>query len=245
MIDDPSRLGTRTSAELNNLTGPVLLLVPLGSTEQHGPHLPLDTDTRIALALANAVAHRNRAATCPVLVTPALPVGASGEHQGFAGTLSIGHDALQMVLVELARSVQDRQWAGGLVFVNGHGGNLSGLTRAVNQLTDEGHLVHSWSPRVPDGDAHAGHTETSLMLHLAPELVRVERAEAGRTESVSELASDLRTTGVAGVSPNGVLGDPTSASAAAGEDLFASLVTSLNDTVEQALAELGSAGHNG
>src|SRR5512144_965995 len=95
-----------------------VLLVPLGSLEQHGPHLPLDTDTRIAVAVA-----RDAAIRLPgTVVAPALVYGASGEHEAFPGTVSVGTAALAHGLVELARSAT-RAFARGVV-VNGHGGNL-------------------------------------------------------------------------------------------------------------------------
>ena len=86
-----------------------MLLVPLGSTEQHGPHLPLDTDTRIAVArCAGRVGRRRCRPRLAVLVAPAVAYGASGEHEGFAGTLSIGQEALESVVVELGRSAGER-----------------------------------------------------------------------------------------------------------------------------------------
>jgi mycofactocin system creatininase family protein len=193
-----------------------LVLVPVGSTEQHGPHLPLGTDTLIATAVAKALADE-----VDGHVAPAVAIGASGEHQGFPGVLSIGTDALRLLLVELVRSLS--LWAGRIVLVNGHGGNLEGVTGAVSQLTEEGHDV-AWVPcRVP-GDAHAGHTETSLLLHLAPWLVRPSRVEVGNTRPVTELLPALRAHGVRAVAPNGVLGDPTHATAAVGADLFHQMV---------------------
>lgn len=193
------------------------VLVPLGSTEQHGPHLPLDVDTTIATAVAEGLA--------PLvggLVAPALPVGASGEHQAFAGTVSIGTDALRAVVVELGRSLTT--WARRVVFVNGHGGNLTALVDAVALLRSEGRDV-CWVPcATPGADAHAGETETSIMLHLDPRRVRLERAAAGNTTPIDRLLPDLRSGGVAAVSSNGVLGDPTGASAARGAALVAEMV---------------------
>ncbi|OLT13360.1 mycofactocin system creatininase family protein [Pseudonocardia sp. CNS-139] len=155
-----------------DLDRPRTLLVPVGSLEQHGPHLPLDTDTRVAAA----VAARAAAGDPALLVAPPLAFGASGEHESFPGTLSIGHAALRAVLVELGRSAG--RWAARLVFVNGHGGNLPTLADAVAQLRDEGRDASWFGCGVPGGDAHAGRTETSLLLALAP-LVRTD-ARRGR-----------------------------------------------------------------
>ncbi|MFI6184235.1 mycofactocin biosynthesis peptidyl-dipeptidase MftE [Nonomuraea sp. NPDC051191] len=191
------------------------VLVPFGSTEQHGPHLPLHTDTTIAVAVARAASARLAA---PVMVAPALAYGASGEHQGFPGTMSLGTEALRFLLVELVRSVS--LWAGRTVIVNGHGGNVRGLAAAVTQLRSEGHHV-AWVPCATAGtDAHAGHAETSLMLHLAPRLVDMTKAKPGNLTPLPQLMPDILAKGVAGVSPSGVLGDPTAASAQEGQRLF-------------------------
>lgn len=207
-----SPLGDRTWTELRD--APVrTVLVPLGSTEQHGPHLPLDTDTRIAVAWAGALA----AVLPDSVVAPALPFGSSGEHEGFPGTISIGQDALQLVLVELVRSLS--HWAEAVVLVCGHGGNWEPVQRATGALRDEGRRVRSLFPRLP-GDAHAGRTETSLLLHLCPELVRLDRAEAGCLDPLELVLDRLRLHGVLDVAPNGVLGDPAGASAAEGRHLL-------------------------
>jgi mycofactocin precursor peptide peptidase len=195
------------------------LLVPVGACEQHGPHLPLDTDARIAAAVAR------RAADGALPVAPALAYGASGEHEGFPGTLSIGHEALRTVLVELGRSAS--RWAPRLVFVNGHGGNLPTVPDAVAQLRAEGRDA-AWSPCVvAGGDAHAGRTETSILLALDPAAVRQEAAEPGATAPLAELLPALRAGGVAAVSPNGVLGDPTGATAEEGERLLSEMAEAL------------------
>lgn len=202
-----------------------ILLLPLGSCEQHGLHLPLDTDTRIAVAIATAVANVRPM----VAVAPALAFGASGEHAAFAGTLSIGTDALATVVIELVRSAD---WATKVVLVNGHGGNLDGLRRAIVTLQGEGRNVVAWYPTAPGGDAHAGRTETSLLLAIAPELVQLELAVAGATEPIASLLGRLRAGGVKAVSENGVLGDPAGASAEEGHRLLAGLVASLGARVD-------------
>ena len=211
-------LGERVWPEID---GRPTLLVPVGSVEQHGPHLPLDTDTRIAAAVAA------RAATGAVLVAPPVAYGASGEHEGFAGTVSIGHEALRLLLVELGRSAA--RWAGRLVFVNGHGGNVSSLVEAVRLLRYEGRDA-AWFACAAGGDAHAGRTETSLMLALDPALVRPVRA-AGNTAPLADLLPAMRAGGVAAVSPNGVLGDPAGASADEGERLLAAMSDALGAAI--------------
>jgi mycofactocin precursor peptide peptidase len=194
------------------------LLVPLGSVEQHGPHLPLDTDTRIAVAVARGAAASREG----VAVAPALAFGSSGEHAGFTGTLSIGTDALGAVLVELGRDAT-RDWDA-LLFVNGHGGNAEALSAAVSRLVAEGRCCSAYSVSVPAGDAHAGVTETSLLLHLDPSAVRLDLVEVGETRPLGKLMDRLRVDGVRSVSPNGVLGDPRGATAALGRGLLDELI---------------------
>jgi mycofactocin system creatininase family protein len=201
-----------------------VLLVPLGSVEQHGPHLPLDTDTRIAVALAHALADRRT----DIVVAPAVAYGASGEHAGFPGTLSIGTDALTTALIELGRSADA---FAAIVLVNGHGGNAEAVRDAVATLVDEGRTAAAWSPSIPGGDAHAGRTETSLLLAIDPDVVRLERAEPGEDAPLREIMSRLIDDGVAAVSPNGVLGDPRGASVGEGSALLGELVDQLDAAV--------------
>jgi len=217
-------LGECTSGELS---GPApTLIVPVGSTEQHGPHLPLDTDTRIATAVAHGVAEQ----LCHLLA-PAIAYGASGEHQDFPGTVSIGTAALTAVLVEYGRSACE--WASRLVFVNGHGGNTDALRAAAATLRAEGRDAAWCSGWAAGGDAHAGHTETSLLLHLSPHSVRSDRWVSGNVRPLAELLPTLRRDGVGAVSPSGVLGDPTTASAAAGAQLFDDMVADCVRRVRQ------------
>ena len=197
-----------------------VLLVPLGSVEQHGHHLPLGTDTSVACAAAEAAV----TSLDGVLLAPALAYGASGEHEGFPGTISIGTEALTGLLVEYGRSAC--RWAGRVLIVNGHGGNLDALRSAVPLLRSEGRDV-AWFPcGVAGGDAHAGRTETSLMLHVEPGGVG-EHAVPGVTTPIGELLPRLRAEGVRAVSPTGVLGDPAGASAEEGAALLGGLVERL------------------
>jgi mycofactocin precursor peptide peptidase len=192
--------------------------VPRGSLEQHGPHLPLDTDTRIVVAVARGAAAGREGAG----VAPPVTFGASGEHAGFPGTLSIGTSALTGLLVELGRDAA-RDWDA-LLLVNGHGGNLDAVSAAVARLRLEGRRCAVFHAGVASGDAHAGRTETSLLLHLDPDVVRLGAAAPGETRPVNQLLDRLRRDGVRSVSPNGVLGDPRGASAEEGERLLAELV---------------------
>lgn len=216
-------------AALGQLRWPVLdgarplLLVPLGAMEQHGPALPLATDTMIASAATHEAARQVTAlGSRRVVVAPAIEYGASGEHEDFPGTVSVGHDALRMLLVELARSAC--RWAEGVVFVNGHGGNALTLRDAVVQLRAEDRAV-SWTDcSVAGADAHAGLTETSILQFVAPWTVSSDLLAPGTTTPIEELLPVLRRSGVRAVSANGVLGDPTGASPEEGKRLLDEIV---------------------
>ena len=202
-----------------------MLAVPIGSTEQHGPHLPLSTDTDIALALCDRLAARRP----DVIVAPPLAYGSSGEHAGFAGTLSIGQQATELVLVELGRSAGETFRR--LLFVSAHGGNAEPVSRAVVRLRAESREVELFQPRWP-GDPHAGRPETAMQLALRPETVRMDRAVAGDRRPLRETLPLLRTGGVRAVTATGVLGDPTHASAAEGAALLAELTDALAAQVD-------------
>jgi mycofactocin precursor peptide peptidase len=207
----------------------LLLVVPVGSLEQHGPHLPLGTDTRIAVA----VARRACAGRAGVALAPAFCVGASGEHADFPGTLSIGTEALTACLVEFGRHAS-LHWPA-VLLVNGHGGNAAAVEAAIGRLRYEGRPAFGWHAGLPEGDAHAGRFETSVMLALAPGEVRLDHAEAGEARPIGQILPELRERGVRAVSGNGVLGDPAGASAAEGERLLARLTRALNEAMDRLL----------
>jgi creatinine amidohydrolase len=213
--------------------GRPVLCIPVGSCEQHGPHLPLATDTIVAEAVATGLAARDGRTT----VGPSLTVTASGEHTGFPGTLSLGTETTAAVIVELVRSAG---WAAGVVLVNGHGGNRDAVALATARLADEGRSPMVWWPRIPGGDAHAGRTETSLLLAIRPDLVRLHRAAAGETAPLTAIGARLRASGVRAVAPNGVLGDPAGASAPEGAALLHALVDDLEAAIAAWLAPAGA-----
>jgi len=195
-----------------------VLAVPLGSTEQHGPHLPLSTDTDIAVALCERLA----SARPDVLIAPAVAYGSSGEHDGFAGTLSIGRAAVEQLVLELGRSAT--KTFRHVLFVSAHGGNAEPVARAVARLGSRD--VKVFEPRW-QGDPHAGRHETALQLALDRGRVRMDRAKAGNTSPLAALMPQLRVNGVRAVSATGVLGDPTTATAADGAALLDDLAAQL------------------
>jgi mycofactocin system creatininase family protein len=239
-LADPARRG----ADAADLTWPevaarvaagAVLVVPVGSCEQHGPHLPLTADTDVAVGIAAGVRER-----LPwVVVGPPVTLGSSGEHDGFAGTLSIGQRAVELLLVELGRSA-DATFERTLL-LSAHGGNAEPVARAVATLRSEGRDVRAWSPSF-GGDAHAGRTETSLLLHLRPDAVRTELAVAGATTPLAQLLPALRSGGVASVSPTGVLGDPAGATAAEGAALLSAAVDDLAAVLRTWVGDRGGGG---
>ena len=190
-------------------TDTCILLLPLGSFEQHGSHLPFETDTIIIDSVVIRAIRDTQIDADTFVVAPTIAISASDEHAGFPGTLSTGTDALVASVVAICRSAS---WAQGVCIVNGHGGNADALLLIGSALTYE-KINHSiWSlPSYDGSDMHAGHTETSVMLHVAPDKVLTDRIERGTVGDSSDLVAQMRTGGVAGVSANGVLGDPTTA----------------------------------
>ncbi|XVH30395.1 creatininase family protein [Haloferacaceae archaeon DSL9] len=204
-----------------------LAILPVGSTEQHGPHAPLGTDALNAETVARAA---EDAYDGGIAVAPTIPIGIAEEHRHFDGTLWVSPETFRAYVRETVASLAyhgfDR-----VVVVNGHGGNIDALNEVAGTISrrDEAYAVaFTWFEAVSEHAAlmgHGGPLETALLRHTYPELVREDRIEEARAG-----ASDRWGEWVAGVnlahdsaefSENGVVGDPTEGDAALGEELLA------------------------
>ena len=220
-----------------------LAVLPVGSTEQHGPHDPLATDALLAEAVAEAGA---AAYDGEVVVAPTLPYGISEEHRAFAGSLWLSPDTFRAAVGELVESLAAHGWRR-VVVVNGHGGNTAALREAGRDLTVPGERYvtsFTWFDAVDtsaiDDEAvkmgHAGPVETAALLATHPELVREDRLEegaAGAADGWGEWLSGVNLAyGVDEFSENGTVGDPTAATAEVGEALLAEATDALVELLD-------------
>lgn len=214
---------------------PQLAVLPIGSFEQHGPFLPLTTDTVIACTVAREVA-----AAHDVLLLPPLTVSCSQEHAAWPGTVSISARTLHAVVTDLADSLL-RSGIGALVLVNGHGGNYV-LRNVVQESAGRG-MRMALFPGTADWDAardragirtsahsdmHAGELETSILLHAHPELVKDGYAGA---DCPADDRRHLLTLGLSAYTSSGVVGRPSLASAHKGRELLAGLTEAFAEYV--------------
>ncbi len=243
-----------TSAQVAALPPDTVAVLPLGAIEQHGPHLPLSTDLVCAgEAAAAAVAQAVQDARASVVLLPALAYTKSDEHHRFPGTIWLSWDTLMRVLVDIGRSLAT-SGISRLLFVNGHGGNSALGQVACRELRRQFGLrtffAHLSVPTDQGGSGsapsefgmgvHGGHGETSLMLHLRPELVHLDRARErvptrlrefdligfGKPVSFGWTSDDF--------GPDGHIGDPTDASADEGEAFFDAAVRQLVEVIVEA-----------
>ena len=211
--------------------GTDLALLPVGSTEQHGPHAPLGTDAYAAEAVAAAGAE---AADAPVVVAPTIPVGVAEEHRAFTGTLWVSPDAFRRYVRETVASLAHHGWDR-VVVVNGHGGNVPALREVCGRLSRDGTayaVPFTWFEAVDPATAgledadmgHGGPVETSLVAHLRPDLVEEERFAAAAGDGADGWGEWVAGTNLAydsdEFSESGVVGDPGRSDPAAGEALL-------------------------
>jgi len=223
-----------------------LALVPVGSTEQHGPHLPEGTDHLIAEGYARAAAERTG-----YLCTPTINVGVSSHHRQFHGTMWVDAPAFRNYVTSLARNLTyhgvDR-----IVFVNAHGGNVQHLREVGRRLRDAGEayaVEWMWNESIPDlvdeafehNGPHGGPKETAMIQHLHPELVREEKLADARDGGWTHFHDEMDQAMQNGArtfydcienSPNGVFGDQTAATAETGERLFEAATEQLVELCE-------------
>lgn len=252
-----------TTADFAALGVRAIALLPVAAVEQHGPHLPVGTDAIISDGMIALAAEQAAAAPEDILVLPQISVGASLEHESFAGTLSLTSAAMADQIVAIARGL-GMAGIGRLVIVSSHGGNVAAMTDAALRCRAELGLLAvylTWSRLgLPDGvvgdderawGVHGGFVETSLMLNFRPDLVRMNRAQAfGSLQR--DLAGDcevLRAYGPVGfgwlaedLNSDGVVGDAASANADAGKAIadyqVARFVRLLRETAAADLAGL-------
>jgi creatinine amidohydrolase/Fe(II)-dependent formamide hydrolase-like protein len=221
-------------------------LLPVGAVEQHGPHLPLDTDAFDADYLARRVAE---ACSDPKpLVLPPISYGVSYHHADFTGTVSISNDTLAKMIYEIGMSVS-RNGICKLVIINGHGGNSPTLNYAAQMINrdarifvcvDTGETSDVDIDKIVEtpNDVHAGEIETSTGLAVRPQLVQMDRAKKQIPKFSSRYLDFTSKRGVLWyaytrkISPSGVMGDPTKASAAKGERIWEIMIAHLVSLVE-------------
>jgi len=220
----------RATTEDERHRGAEVALLPIGSFEQHGPYLPLATDTVVACTIAQAIA-----AAYPVLLLPPITISCSHEHADWPGTVSISAATLYAVVRDVSESLR-RSGITRLVLVNGHGGNYV-LGNVVQEAAGDGRRMALF-PGAADWEAafaaagletsawddmHAGELETSILLHAHPHLVRPGY------ETGDHLAGDRRhllTLGMAAYTESGIIGRPSLATAGKGKRVIDSLVAS-------------------
>jgi len=221
-------------------------LLPVGAIEQHGPHLPLDTDAFDAAYLARCIAER--CSDPRPLVLPLMAYGVSYHHEAFKGTISINNDTLATLVYDVGISLA-RNGIKKLVIVNGHGGNAPSLNFAAQRINQDARIFvcvdtgETSDVDVDDlietpNDVHAGEIETSTSLAVRPQLVRMDRLQMEVPEFTSRYLDFSSKHGVSWyahthkISNSGVMGDPTKASVEKGEQVWEIMIAHLVKFVE-------------
>ncbi len=227
------------------------VLIAVGSTEQHGPHLPLGTDSLAGDKLVERVAQK----LGNTLVAPTVRVGVSEHHMAFAGTMTVREEVLEEYLVDCCRSLA-RHGFRTIILIPTHGGNVETVIKTAKRLERE-----SLSARVPAelddvayltamvevGDkygvtpgevgGHAGHLETSIMLADYPGLVDMQRAARGKVDLGFDATDQLHKLGMHNLSPVGILGDATRSTAEAGREYNECMAKMIAEQVRKVIGE--------
>lgn len=221
------------------------VVVAFGATEQHGPHLPLATDALIGDHLARLVADRLDA-----FIAPTVRVGCSEHHLAFPGTLSLSEETFHGVVADLVGSLA-RGGFQRVILIPTHGGNFAPLAAALKKLgpvegieiralTDLAALFaiaqlgqDEYGVPLAEGGLHAGEWETSMLISIHPELVHLERGEPGYTGDLQAAVGAIFGSGVHALASNGVIGDPTQASAEHGARYWDTVATIAVEAVSE------------
>lgn len=221
----------------------IIAVIPIGSVEQHSNHLPVGTDALIASAVAARI-EQSRADR--VLLCPTVWYGASDHHLGFPGTVTVGTDTLVSTLTGIALSLHQSSGIRHTFFVNGHGGNRPGLSLTAERIAAAGGQPRMWGLSYWDAMnaqlaaqgadpvtvRHACHVETSILLALGQSGVDMSLAEIddARPDFPEWLAASSRFPARTG---HGGVGDPTNATAAAGEEFLAAAVRGITTLIDR------------
>jgi creatinine amidohydrolase len=231
-----------------------LIVIPTGAIEQHGPHLPLDTDIFTATEISEEVARSFLHSENSVLIAPPIWWGTSPHHLGFPGTLSLRNETLSNIISDVISSLLPHGFYRFLL-INGHGGNVGILTATVSRLS------HDFGVSIPSlsywtmikktlveigespigGMGHGCEMETSLMLHLRPEVVRMDLAVKEMPDELTNWSCiDFRAGGPVGIpldfkrdSAHGIMGDPTLATVAKGKRIFNDATKAITSLIEE------------
>lgn len=249
------KFGELTAPEINAAASKAVALLPIAATEQHGPHLGTTTDSDIVTAIAR---HAEEALPRQIILCPTMPFGASHHHLGFGGTISLPVDTFALVIVELVKSLLKSGFER-IVLLNGHGGNIAPASHALSMLA-ENHVMGKqpnvalatyWEMANPAFTSpplespivrHACEYETSLMLHLHPERVHLDRVQLADIPTPRRYFDWEREGPPDGVTmhqafhyitTNGTLGQPHLATADKGAYLFDEAVKATVRFIEQ------------
>ena len=215
------------------------IIIPVGSIEQHGPHLPVSTDSDIVTEVAKRVSEK-----CNFLLLPTLSYGVSFEHFPFFN-LSVKEKTLEQILIDICLSLSSND-IDTIFIINGHHGNqkaLENISKKINRLSKKKIkvFVFSYWHFMKQEFDHAGFVETSLMLAISKK-VKMNRAKKGLiTENLSEKEKSrlgkLASKSFPSVTRNGVWGDPTKSTAKEGRILLAEIVRNLSKKSQTCLTE--------
>ena len=225
-------------------TDPEAVLVPVGSTEQHGPHAPLGTDTYTAVEVAHRAADRTDQ---ELLIAPSLPVGVAAEHRHFRGSMWVSADTFQAYVGEAVEALVSHGWCR-IVLINGHGGNVPALEILSAELTralPARVVTFTWFDKLAAAHrqqmGHGGPIETAAMQAIAPDLIDETQMESAATEGADRWGRWVGRTNIAvdthEFTDSGAVGDPRTASAEMGDAVLEAAVEELL-TVVDALGDL-------